>query len=296
VLGDTLLDNGMTREARPYLETATRLDRRRLGLENPETLSALTNLATLEGTVGHDQRSREILTEILPVARRVLGSRHSDVLIELRLWARLEERAGRFAAAKAALEEVLAALRELGRDRQPVYAYALNQLGSVVLVAAGDLAGAEEHSRQAVAVYRAAEGRDNAWLEANLALILLDRGEAAEARRLVAAADAGITDRDSFFYADVLDGRARLAALDGDAAAARRGFEQELALLRRQSPEGSRQTARALLGVLSTLGEPERRQRCRELAGEAAGIDARLLAAGHPERRRAERALARCPA
>jgi tetratricopeptide (TPR) repeat protein len=295
VLGDALLDNGQAREARPYLETAASLDRRRLGLEHPETLITLTNLATLEGTDGHDQRSREILTEILPVARRVLGPRHGDFLIELRLWARLEERAGRFAPAIAALEEVLAALREQGGEQGTAYAYALNQLANPVLVGAGDLEAAEARSRQAVAVFRTATGRDNAWLEANLAGVLLDRGKVAEARQLLAAADAGLPDRGNLFYAEVLDGRARLAALDGDGAGARRAWEQELALVRRQAPEGSRLTVRALLGVLSTLGGEERAARCRELAGEAAAIAGRLLASGHPERRAAERALARCP-
>ena len=75
-------------------ETAARIERRLLSLENPETLITLTNLAILEGNVGDDGRSREILREILPVAKRVLGPERQDYLVDLRLWARLESRGG----------------------------------------------------------------------------------------------------------------------------------------------------------------------------------------------------------
>jgi tetratricopeptide (TPR) repeat protein len=299
VLGDMMVGSGFNREARSYLETAAQIERRRLGLENPQTLVTLTNLAVLEGNVGDDVRCREILSEILPVARRILGPERQEYLIELRLWARLEERAGRFAAARSAIESVLESMREQGRSVSANYAFALNQLATPVLIWAGDRAGAEARLREAAEVFRRAQGSDNAWILSNLAGVLIDRGERPEARRLLSAADAidaANGGRESLFHADTLHGFGRLALAAGDRATARREFEQELAMLRREAPDGSRITARALVAVLSTLEGVEHDRRCRELAGEAAAIDARILAPGHPERRAIEHVLAACPA
>ena len=299
VLGGMMVGSGFNREARSYLETAARIERRLLGLENPETLITLTNLAILEGNVGDDGRSREILREILPVAKRVLGPERQDYLVDLRLWARLEERAGEFAEAKSAIESVLEAMRKRGRQGTANYAYALNQLATPVLVSSGDAAGAEARLREAAAVFRKAEGSDNAWILSNLAGVLIDRGKRAEAHQLLLAADridAANGGRESLFHVETLHGLGRLALAAGDRTTARSDFEGELGILRRQTPEGSRLTARALDSLLSSLEVADRDRRCRELAGEAMAIDARILAPTHPERLAVEGLLASCPA
>jgi len=196
------------------------------------------------------------------------------------------------------MESVLAAMRAHGLDRQANYAFALNQYAVPVLLSSGDLAGAEAKAREAIAVFRATQGKDPPFLLANLAEILVARGKLDEADRVVASA-LELMGRDEYaaglFRAVALNQAARVAAARGDLAKAGDLFGRALAVERHQAPDGTRETALTLAGLASTLRGEDRARRCRDLLGEAARIDARLLAPTHPERLAIEKDLAACP-
>ena len=123
---------------------------------------------------------------------------------------------------------------------------------------------------------------------------LLDRpGRLTTAQALALQAAAG--DAISSFHAAALYEQGRLAVARGDLATGRARFDEDLALQRQQGAGSTREAARALAGIASTLASAERPARCRALLGEASAIDARILAPTHPERQAIERELATCP-
>ncbi len=296
-LGAALLRQGRDADALPWAAAAAELWRQLHGLEHPDTLIALNNLAILEGNLGHGARVTEILGEVLPVERRVFGPERWDTLAALRLQARQEERDADFADARATLAEVVAIQRRQGAAAGTNFAYTLNQVAAVE-VAAGDLEAAEAAAREAVTVLRAVTGERSAWLLTNLGGVLLQRLQLDEAAALLAEAaaldrEAGRTE--GAFHAETVHGLGELALRRGERDQARTRFGEALALWRISTPEGSRSSARTLTRLAAALDEPERSVRCRPLLGEAAAILARFLAPAHPERQAVERALAACP-
>ncbi|MEO8196893.1 MAG: serine/threonine-protein kinase [Thermoanaerobaculia bacterium] len=295
-LGAALLRRGRYADAEPFAAGAAELWRKLYGLEHPDTLVALNNLAILEGNLGNGARVGEILREVLPVEKRIFGPDRSDTLAAQRLWARQQERDADFAGARATLAEVVAVQRRTAAASTN-FAYTLNQVATVAL-AAGDPAAAELAGREAVATYQAAAGERSSWLLTVLGGVLLQRGKLGEAAALLTEAErlereAG--QNEGAFHAENVHGRGDLALHRVERAEARRLFAEALALWRSSAPEGSRSSARTLIGLLAALDEPERSARCRPLLGEAAAILARFLAPSHPERLAVEKSFAACP-
>ncbi len=295
-LGAALLRRGRYADAVPFAATAAELWRKLYGLEHPDTLVALNNLAILEGNLGHGARVSEILREVLPVEKRIFGPERGDTLAALRLWARQQERDADFAGALKTLAEVVAVQRRTAAASTN-FAYTLNQVATVAL-AAGDLFAAEAAGREAVATFQAATGERSSWLLSILGGVLLQGGKLDEAAALLAEAAAlerAAGQNEGAFHAENVHYLGDLALRRGERDLARKKFEEALALWRSSTPDGSRSSARTLARLAMALDEPERSARCRPLLGEAAAILARFLAPAHPERLAVERELAACP-
>ena len=197
-----------------------------------------------------------------------------------------------------AMEAVLAAYRARGREGQTNYAFALNQYAVPILTSAGRLSDAEAAERAGIAVFHAVQGKDPPTLLVGLGKVLIDRGDLRAAEQALAQAlalQAAAGDAISSFHAAALYEQGRLAVARGDLATGRARFDEDLALQRQQGAGSTREAARALAGIASTLASAERPARCRALLGEASAIDARILAPTHPERQAIERDLATCP-
>ncbi len=295
-LGAALLRRGRYADAVPFAATAAALWRKLYGLEHPDTLVALNNLAILEGNLGHGARVAEILREVLPVEKRIFGPDRGDTLAAQRLWARQQERDADFAGALTTLAEVVAVQRRTAAASTS-FAYTLNQVAAVAL-AAGDLAGAESAGREAVATFQAVTGERSSWLLSILGGVLLQSDKLDEAAAVLteaAALERAAGQNEGAFHAENVHFLGDLALRRGERDEARRRFEEALVLWRASTPEGSRSSARTLAGLVVALDEPERSARCRPLLGEADAILTRFLAPTHPERLAVEKALAACP-
>ena len=105
------------RRGRAALQTAAlNLQRRVLGLEHPDTLATVNNLAMFYTTQSRFDEAELLYVQGLEVSRRVLGVEHRDTLLKMHNLAMLDKARGRFDLAEARFIQTLEIMRRvLGR-------------------------------------------------------------------------------------------------------------------------------------------------------------------------------------
>jgi serine/threonine-protein kinase len=181
-LGMILRNQGNYAAAEPLLSEALALRRRLLPATHPQLAHNLSDLALVRSDLGEYDSAEALYRESLALIARVHGAQHPHVATVMNNLARLLQTRRRFDEAQPLLRQALVIRRAGLGDQHHAVAMNLNDLGQV-LAEGGDLAGAEDHYRQALATY----APDHPWRAAtvlNLGRIAESRGSFAEAERL----------------------------------------------------------------------------------------------------------------
>jgi CHAT domain-containing protein len=185
-----------------------------------------------------------------------------DELAQLLAQSDKDYNTGRYADAVPVAERIVALTRERFGDKDPRYAAALNGLATF-LQFTGSLDRAEQLLRQSLAIDIAVLGPDHpdvATRKANLALVLLDKGNAAEAASLLDQALA-VAERQSAqperYGASLSNFAAAMERLNRPKEAERLYLAAIAAL--RQQPAGNAARLAIALGNLGILYKTERR-------------------------------------
>ena len=116
-MGSVYFSLGLYGKAGSLLEPSARILRRISGLKHPETLEALSNLATVYVYQGRLQEADALFQEALPAMRRALGPDHPDTLRLMKNFAGCKVDEGRLQEAEAlSLQSIDALRRVLGPD------------------------------------------------------------------------------------------------------------------------------------------------------------------------------------
>lgn len=160
-LGIELTNRGAYDEAEPLFREVVRIRLAAADSGHPAYAQALDNLGMMLREAGRYDEAEPILRQGLAIRRRVLGEEHrfyGESLFSLGTLLALRAGPGDLAEADTLLNQGLRVYRAaLGADN-PATAYILHSLG-IVAEQRGDLVGAEQRYRQALAI-RLGSGRD----------------------------------------------------------------------------------------------------------------------------------------
>ena len=195
------LESGRFGGAEPLYRRALEGLERVLGMENPDTLMIVNNLAGLLDSKGDYAGAETLCRQALEGKERVLGKDHPDTLTSLNNLASLLKSKGDYTGAEPLYRRALEGYeRELGKDH-PDTLTSLNYLASL-LHSKGDYAGAEPLCLRALEGLERVLGKnhpDTLGSVNNLAALLQDKGEYAGAESL---------------YRRALEGRERVLGKD----------------------------------------------------------------------------------
>lgn len=177
--------NGDLAGAAQLLHEAFEIGKRTEGLDAPDTVITLHNLASSWMDLGDYKDAESALRECTAIRRRVLGNNHPDLVYSLNNLGWLLLAKGDWRAAEAPLAEGLAInLRQLA-PTHPRLAPSWTNWGRF-LQAKGDYDGAEKAYRHALELLQNAKQGDDwyaAGIHENMGRLQLDRGDAAGAER-----------------------------------------------------------------------------------------------------------------
>ena len=232
------LEQGSYDQARNAFQRELNTMRRVLGEGHPDTLTSLSNLASILQDQGDLVGARRYAEEALDTRRRVLGQDHPATLTSLNNLASILQDQGDLVGARRYAEEVLDTRRcVLGQDH-PHTLSSLNNLATISY-AQGDLVGARRYAEQVLNTRRRVLGKDHAHTLSslnNLGQILQAQGDLVGARRY---AEQALDTRRRVLgedHPDTLTSLSNLALVlqdQGDLVGARRYAEQVLDTSRR---------------------------------------------------------------
>ncbi len=166
---------------------ALRIQRRTLGLENPETLKSAALLASAMSSLGHYTEAERLDRDTLAIESRVLGPEHIDTLKNTNNLAIVLGRAGRYPEAEVLERETVArARRVLGSENEVTLSF-MNNL-AIILRHQREYAESEELLRETLQVERRVLGlEDPTTLKTmnNLSGSLIHQGKFTEAERVL---------------------------------------------------------------------------------------------------------------
>jgi eukaryotic-like serine/threonine-protein kinase len=186
VMGKVYESLGLYIRARPLLEQAVEIERRVLGLRNPETLRSMNDLASLLDAEGHYAEAEKLERQTLDMRRQVLGREHPETLTSMRQFAWALGQEGQYAEAEKIARETLEIQRRVLGPEHPDTLVTTNDLGWN-LQQEGRYAEAEKFDRGAVDIERRVLGPEHPETlrtNINLALTLSGEGHYAEAEEI----------------------------------------------------------------------------------------------------------------
>lgn len=218
-----LIERRQFERALPYAQLGLELSTARLGLENPATLVHLFNLALIESETGQLDVAAKHLATLRPLQEKLLGADHPNVLLTLRLAARLAERTGHAEDADALMDAVVTRLRATAKEDTEAVAYALLQWDNLRRDT-GRPDGAKAREAQGILEKRLGPTHgDVGWALSVQAADALARGALSEARALAERAEPlqrPAAGADDVWHADTVDLLGRIAFLQGRRAEA----------------------------------------------------------------------------
>jgi eukaryotic-like serine/threonine-protein kinase len=185
-IANTYKNLGLYADAQQHLEHATDLWRRYRGEEQPETLTAMNDLAEVYTDQGKFPLAQALQMKVYETRSRVLGEEHPDTLHSITLLADLYEKQGQYAQAAAMHSKVLQILRRVAGAEQYDTISAMIGL-ALDYVRFGEFAQAEKLDREAVPLMRRVLGPehpDTLLGMNNLAQVLYREGKYNEAESI----------------------------------------------------------------------------------------------------------------
>ncbi|TAH38037.1 MAG: tetratricopeptide repeat protein [Planctomycetota bacterium] len=177
---------GRPAEAEPLYREAAELAERQLGPDDPDSLIARFNLASVLESLGDAEQAEAIMAETLPRMRAVFGDRHLTTAIAMRMLGRLYLTRGRLRDAVPLLEEAVAVVQRVQGERAVDVARFKNSL-AIVQLNLMDYPAAAETLRTVVDIYveqGMIEHVETIGASTSLALALNNSGRAEEAEAL----------------------------------------------------------------------------------------------------------------
>jgi eukaryotic-like serine/threonine-protein kinase len=134
VMGDVYQSLGLYSRAQPLLERAVDVQRRIVGLRNPETLQSMDDLAWLLLEEGHFTEAEKLYRQTVDMDRQVLGPDDPETLIAMRHLAGTLQLEGRYAEAERMDREVLDRQRRVLGPEHPETLRTVNNLAAALMV------------------------------------------------------------------------------------------------------------------------------------------------------------------
>ena len=256
--GESERERGHLADARVHQTNALDLASIHLPVDDPDTLTAMGNLASTLSAQGDQAGARVLNEQVLEARRRLLGEEHPATLTAMNNLASTLSAQGDQAGARVLNEQVLEARRRLLGEEHPATLTAMNNLAST-LSAQGDQGGARVLNEQVLEARRRLLGEEHpATLTAigNLAFTLSAQGDQAGARVLneqVLEASRRLLGEEHPATLRAMGNLASTLSAQGDQAGARVLEEQVLEASRRLLGEEHPDTLRAMGNLASTL-------------------------------------------
>jgi tetratricopeptide (TPR) repeat protein len=165
-----LHDAGDYNGALPLSEEALVVARRMKGDDHPNTLSSISNLATLHTDIGNHHLALSLHTEALAGSRRLLGDAHPDTLSSICNIAALHSDMGNHDLALPLYEEAVAGSRRVLGNAHPETLIFIGNM-AVLRNDMGEHAAAAALMREALAGRRRVLGEDHPSTQAAIAMM-----------------------------------------------------------------------------------------------------------------------------
>ena len=183
-VGMCLLSDGRYSEAESHLLEVTEIRQRVLGVEHPDTLTSVSNLASVLGRQGKYETAEEMNQRALQGSEKVLGLEHPDTLTSANNLALVLHGQGKYEAAEKMNRRALQGREKVLGVEHPDTLTSVSDL-ALVLRNQGKYEAAEEMNRRALQGREkvlGVEHPDTLTSVSNLAVVLRNRGkyEAAE--------------------------------------------------------------------------------------------------------------------
>ena len=214
-IGLLLRDQGLYRQAAPYIEQATKDRRAELRERHPDTLGSIDNLAALYLEQGRHAEAEPLFLEALEGRRAELGERHPNTLSSIGNLAALYLKQARYTEAEPLFLKALEGRRAELRERHPDTLDSINNLAALYL-RQGRYAEAEPLFLEALEGRRAElreRHPDTLHSIGNLAALYSKQGRYAEAEPLLLEALEGKRAELGERHPDTLSSIGNLATL-----------------------------------------------------------------------------------
>ena len=293
-LGMSLRRDGDYAGAEPLLAQALSLRRQLLPATHPEIAYTLVDLAQVRNDLGDYASAEALYREALASMEQTLGPDHPNIALTLTTLSRVLKTHRDYDGARPLLARALAIRRKVYGERHPNVALTLNDLGRLALEA-GDLAEADTHFRQALALYPA----DHAWRETtvfNLGELAERRGDDAQAAARYRESLVALRARYGNDHDRVGMRLGKLGGVlyrQGRLDEAERTLREALAIYRRRLPPGHERLANLLLPLGRVLVGQHRDAEARPLLQEAWQVRRDAFGDADPRTTEAAQALAR---
>ncbi|MDP1984472.1 MAG: FxSxx-COOH system tetratricopeptide repeat protein, partial [Sulfuritalea sp.] len=241
-----------------WLRRAWEIDRQELGVEHPDTLTSMNNLANTLYAQGDLAGALELQKSALATRRRVLGEEHPDTLSSMNNLAGTLHAQGDLAGALELHRSELATCRRVLGEDHPETLSTMNNLANT-LMAQGDLAGALELQKSVLATWRRVLGEDHPDTLTsinNLALTLKAQGDlvgALELQNSALATQRRVLGEDHPATLISMSNLASTLWTQGDLAGALELQKSVLATRRRVLGEGHPDSLSSMINLSNTL-------------------------------------------
>jgi len=288
VMGEVYESLGLYSRSEALLTQAVDTRRRVLGVNRPETLESMDDLAWVFLQEGRAVESEKLERETLEIRRRVLGSRHKDTLASMVDLASALNGLGRFGEAEMLQREALDMLRQTRGPENRTTLTCMDNLGNT-LSFEHKYAELEQLRRENLDIRRRVLGPDHPETLSsmtNLGDILYQEGKYADAEKL---------DRETLDALRRVEGpehpETLISMYNLTLVLNKTGRYQEAEALGRTTLEVRRRvlgtehprTMLAMVSLATSLLEQKQYPEAEKLLTEAIAIQRRVLSPNHPD-------------
>ncbi len=286
-IGQTYMGLGLYPEARRQLENAVELQRRVLGVMNPETLKTTSQIGYAAYLQGKYPEAEQILSKNLDVQRHVLGPEHPDTLYCMNFLATVYWAQGKFPQAEALYSQTLQIRRRL---LGPEHRETLNSINNLAMVFTEEdkEAQAEILYRQALEIQRRVLGHEHPETLSssnNLSVVYESQGKFAQAEDLARESleiERRVLGPEHPLTLSSVMNLAMFCADEGKYMEAETLFRQNLETRRRVLGPEHPETLRSMMNLAPLYAAEGKYAQGEALAKQTLEIERRVLGPEHP--------------